>query len=122
MTANPPTVLCIDDDASFAYAVERHFQANGYRVVTANSAMAALEQWEKNIIDIVITDIRLSSDGPDGVLLAKMIKDESATVPIIFMTAYPDYIAHRKDLPGRVVYKPVELSVLRQVVENSLAA
>ena len=116
------TILLVEDDAGFAYAVWRHFEANGYRVVSVDSAMAALEQWESNRIDIVIADIHLSSDGPNGILLSQMIKHESGDIPIILLTGYPNLAHDQNDLPGRVIYKPVELSSLQQVVEHSLAA
>jgi len=123
MTTNQSTVLFVDDDPIFVYVVRRYFETEGYRVITANSAMAALEQWGKNIINIVITDVCLSLNGPDGgILLGKMLKHEFPDLPIIFVTAYPDHVHNRNDIPGRVFYKPVELSILQQVVEHSLAA
>ena len=91
-------------------------------MITVNSALDALAQLENTKIDIVITDVRLSQDGPDGILLARMIGQEDATIPIILVTAYPELVQHREELPGQVFYKPVELSTLRRAVESRLAA
>lgn len=116
------TVLIVEDDVAFAYAAWRHLEANGYRVITVNGALDALAQLENAKIDIVISDVRLAKDGPDGILLARMIRQEDANIPIILVTAYPELVQHKKELPGQVFYKPVELSTLRRAVEARLAA
>ena len=56
------TVLIVEDDVAFAYAAWRHLEANGYRVITASSAFAALNQLHRNKVDIVVTDVRQRTD------------------------------------------------------------
>jgi len=50
-----------------------------------------------------------------------MIKQETPDIPIILVTAYPELVQHKDELPGPVFYKPVELSTLRRAVEARLA-
>ena len=116
------TVLIVEDDVAFAYAAWRHLEANGYRVITANNAFAALNQLHRNKVNIVVTDVRLPKDGPDGIVLARIIKQETPDIPIILVTAYPELVQHEEELPGQVFYKPVELSTLRHAVEAHVAA
>ena len=76
----------------------------------------------KHKVHIVVTDVRLP-DGPDGIALARMIKQMTPDIPIILVTAYPELARQQKDeLPGEILYKPVELSTLRHVVEARVAA
>jgi CheY-like chemotaxis protein len=118
MVASSPTVLLVEDDAASAYALGRYLGNKGYRVITESRAMAALDQWECNSIDVVIADVRLAPGGPDGILLARMFKSERANVPIIFVTAYPEMVQGKGSLPGPVFYKPVELPELHLAVEE----
>ena len=55
----------------------------------------------KHKVHIVVTDVRLP-DGPDGIALARMIKQMTPDIPIILVTAYPELARQQKDeLPGR---------------------
>jgi|SRR6185295_14281726 len=114
------TILIVEDDAAFAYAAWRHLEANGYRVVTVNSSMAALKKLDTESVDIVVTDIRLGKGEPHGLALARMIKNKSPNLPVILVTAYPDLVKTESDLPGQIFFKPVELSTLRNAVESAL--
>ena len=123
MSAPKATILVVDDDAAFAYAIWRFFQAKGYRVISANGSTQALQAMHDNRFDIVVTDIKFGRDEPDGLELAAMIKKGNPSLPVICVTAYPEIVQTRRPAPGvTVFYKPIELSVLRQAVEERLAA
>ncbi len=117
--AQQPTVLLVEDDAASAYAVGRYLRAQGYRVIAESRAIGALDQWEQNKIDVVVADVRLAPDGPDGILLAQMLKHERGDIPIFFMTGYPETVDGKGNLPGPVFLKPFRLSELQQAIEHA---
>lgn len=118
----PHTVLVVEDDAAFAYAIWRHLRKFGLRVRTVSGSTAALQILESTKIDLVITDIRLLKDEAQGLSLARTIKQRTPDTPVILVTAYPELLKGEDPLPGPVFEKPVELSTLRNAVTNSLAA
>jgi DNA-binding NtrC family response regulator len=123
VSAPKATILIVDDDAAFAYTIWRFFEAKGFRVISANGSTQALQALQDNRFDIVVTDIKFGRDEPDGLELAAMIKTAHPSLPVICVTAYPEIVQTRRPAPGiTIFYKPVELSVLRQAVEERLAA
>ena len=120
--ATSPNMLVVDDDLTFAYALRRFFEANGYRVVTANGSVNALQAMKDNRFDIVVTDIRFQGAEPDGLQLAAKINAEAPTLPVICVTAYPELVKGSPVPSGTKVFsKPVELPVLRQAIQFTLA-
>jgi CheY-like chemotaxis protein len=118
-----PNILVVDDDQTFAYALWRFFEANGYRVVTANGATDALQAMKDNRFDIVVTDIKLDDTGPDGLQLAAKINADAPALPVICVTAYPELVKATPPPPGTKVFsKPVALPTLRQAIRVTLAS
>jgi CheY-like chemotaxis protein len=114
-------ILFVEDDAVFAYAACRYLETLGYRTLTVNSSMAALEQLESGTFALVITDIRLLRGEPHGLSLARMIRNKTPKLPIILVTAYPELLEGESAVPGRVFHKPVELSALGDACNSALA-
>ena len=59
MSAQPRTVLIVDDDASLRRVLERSLTRQGYRVIGAGSAETAYELLAAEPADAVLLDIRL---------------------------------------------------------------
>jgi CheY-like chemotaxis protein len=116
------TVLIVEDDETFAYTVERHFQSLGYTTVVATGSLAAFAELDRQPIDVVITDVRLNVGEPHGISLARMIRNRNSRTPVLIVTAFPELVVKEEALPGPVFVKPVELRVLAKAVECSLAA
>lgn len=79
-------VLVVDDEGANRYSVSKTLQRVGYIVSEAASGEEALELMNKQLFDVVLTDIRMP--GLDGVELLRRIKEESPDVIVILMTAY----------------------------------
>ena len=123
MPAPRATILVVDDDATFAYTAWRFFEANGYRVISANGSTQALQALESSRFDVVLTDIKFGRDEPDGLALAAMIAKRHPKLAVICVTAYPELVQANPPARGvEVFYKPVELAALRQAVDERLAA
>jgi len=115
------TILIVDDDVAFTYAAYRFFERRGYHVRTANGSKEAFEMLKRNAFDIVVTDIKLGHDEPDGLELTAFIKQKRPTFPVICVTAYPELVNVAPALDVIVLYKPLELSALQNAIE-ALAA
>jgi signal transduction histidine kinase len=113
-------VLIVDDEPKNLAVLETVLDNPDYRLVRADSADQALLALVAEEFALLILDIRMP--GMNGLQLAQMIKErkKTASVPIIFLTAYYNEDQHAIDgyESGAVDYlhKPVNASVLRSKV------
>jgi CheY-like chemotaxis protein len=54
----------VDDDAGFAAMGALYLESQGMRPIVVSSSMAALDVFETQAIDVVVTDIKLGPDEP----------------------------------------------------------
>jgi CheY-like chemotaxis protein len=114
-------VLLVDNDAAFADAAARSLETVGMRTVVAMGSAAALDAFESNVIDVVVTDIKLPEGDTGGSALARMIGHKKPHVPMILMTARPELLVGQVALPGAVVCTPFELAELCCKIKARLA-
>ena len=79
-------ILIVDDEKSMCQFLSIMLRKEGYQITAAHNGKKALDQFQKNKFDLVITDIRMS--GMDGIELLSELKKIDQTVPVIIMTAY----------------------------------
>jgi two-component system response regulator HydG len=84
--ADAPTVLVVDDEPSNLASIEKIFQRDGMRVLTADGAKAALELVRLHRVDVVLTDLMMP--GVSGLELLKALKQLSPDTEVVMMTAY----------------------------------
>lgn len=82
------TLLCVDDEPGILSALRRLFRRTGYRVLTAQGGVDALEQLNKEAIDLVISDMRMPH--MDGVALLEQVKLRHPEVIRLLLTGYAD--------------------------------
>lgn len=82
-----PRILVVDDDEIFLDAVTKNLVAEGFQVVTAINGKQALEFFNEQNPDLIISDIRMPE--MDGVELIKAIRTKSR-VPMILMTGFAE--------------------------------
>jgi DNA-binding response OmpR family regulator len=114
------TVLIVEDDPVFSYAVKRHLERHHYRVICVTSSMDAFKQFENEQIDVLIADVRLLDGEPHGLSLARTLRNKRPTLPVILVTAYPELLEGDSALPGLVLHKPFELATLRDAITACL--
>jgi two-component system KDP operon response regulator KdpE len=79
-----PRVLVVDDEPETVKYVSANLRIRGYEVLTAVDGKAALTQFDRSIVDLVILDIMMP--GPDGFEVCKAIRRQS-DVPILMLSA-----------------------------------
>lgn len=78
------TVLVVDDEARYLWAIRLNLEARGYLVLEAQDGETALDIAVTECPDLVLLDIRMP--GMDGLEVCRGIR-EFSTVPIIMLTA-----------------------------------
>jgi FixJ family two-component response regulator len=82
-------VHIVDDDASFRTAMERRLKHAGYEVVTYASAEHLLDRLpSESVLGCILLDVRIPGLG--GPELQERLSKLGSTLPIIFLTGYPD--------------------------------
>jgi FixJ family two-component response regulator len=81
----------VDDDASFATAMERRLKHAGYEAATYTSAEHLLDRLpSESIPSCILLDVRMP--GLDGPALQTRLSELGSTLPIIFLTGHPDIL------------------------------
>lgn len=84
MPARKTTILTADDDPQLLRLIARNLQFEGYEVLTASDGRQALEQIERNTLDLVLLDVMMPH--MDGFTVTQRVR-EFSSVPIIIITA-----------------------------------
>jgi DNA-binding response OmpR family regulator len=84
MTTNRQ-ILIVEDDIKTLELIRLYMERNGYGVLTARDGRAALDQLRQHQPDLIILDLMLPKVG--GLELCRIVRQESANVPIIMLTA-----------------------------------
>lgn len=79
------TVLVVDDDTSILDTVSAILSSEGYHVVSAASGHEALAAIARTRPHLILLDMRMP--GMDGWAVARSLRDQGSTVPIVVMTA-----------------------------------
>ena len=79
-------ILFVDDHEVLARLSCEILEMQGYRAVSAFNAVDALDKFDKDSFDILVTDFRM--EGMNGLELAKRIHDKSPETPVIIVTGY----------------------------------
>jgi CheY-like chemotaxis protein len=116
------TILFIEDDEAFGYAVSRLLTGAGHRVIRAagfETALAALEGEEP--IDLLLTDVRMPSGEPHGFALARMARQRRRDLRIVYLTGLLDIPeGERETALGTILHKPITPEALIEAVTEEL--
>ena len=112
------TILCIDDEPLGLYMRKLVLEAEGYRVVTAESGLHGLAICQRLVVDLVVLDYMMP--GMDGHAVAREIKRLRPFMPVMILTAYHDLPAELLTLIDKSLIKGGDPSVLLTAIEELL--
>ncbi|MDE5870436.1 MAG: response regulator transcription factor [Muribaculaceae bacterium] len=78
-------ILFVEDEADLSLIVADTLRGQGYYVVTAADGIDGLYKFKTGEFDIVVADVMMPR--MDGFSMAREIRKESATIPLLFLTA-----------------------------------
>jgi two-component system response regulator RegA len=81
-----PTLLLVDDDATFIVVLERALEKRGYAVTTADSVETALPLAEANPPEFAVLDLKMN--GASGLVLVRRLHELDPATRIVMLTGY----------------------------------
>jgi DNA-binding response OmpR family regulator len=115
-TAQPPTVLVVDDDASLRLLCRVNLELDGYRVLEAPDVAEAERQILAEPVDIVLLDVHV---GPEsGIELMRTLRERGAAPPVVLVTGTAQLDSETQAEADGVVSKPFRLDELREMVRR----
>ena len=82
------TILSVDDEQDVTDLVRFHLKRAGYDVVTASTGREALECVQQHKPDLILLDLMLPDIDGFGVCEILRRQSETATIPIVILTAW----------------------------------
>ena len=79
-------IMLVDDEERFLQTMQKMILKKGYDAVTAASGEECLEKLEKELVHVVILDVKMP--GMDGVETLKKIKQRYPRMEIIMLTGH----------------------------------
>ena len=119
----PGFVHIVDDDASFRTAVARRLKLAGYEVATYASAEHLLDRLPSDsVLGCILLDVRIRGMG--GPELQGRLSELGSTLPIIFLSGYPDIPTTVRTIKAGAVNfltKPISSEELLRAIEQAIA-
>ncbi len=113
-------ILLVDDERSIVMTLTAILQKSGFQVTSAASAQEAKEKLARNQFDLVITDLKMESDGA-GFEVVKAALQQPYKPATLLLTAYPvpqqEWAACGVD---GLLEKPTEMSALLETISHLL--
>ena len=108
----PPLALVVDDSESVRSFVSRVLRLEGWSVLEAPDAIAAMALAGSGQIDLLVTDFEMPH--VTGVTLAEQLRKADADLPVMLVSGHPDAARSMRKLRGRTAFtaKPFRVAEL----------
>ena len=116
-----PSILIVDDDGVMQETLSGVLRKRGYETFSVGSGNEALSTIKKNVIDLILLDMKLPDI--DGLEVLKKIKEFDTEILVIMMTAFSDVqtaVSAMKSGAYDYINKPFELDELKLLIEKGL--
>src|SRR5207244_7769270 len=80
------TVLLIEDNERMGEVLVRHMELEGHAVVMVADGEKGIEEFRRQKVDLVLTDLKLP--GKSGLEVLQAVKEENPLIPVLVMTAH----------------------------------
>jgi response regulator RpfG family c-di-GMP phosphodiesterase len=111
----------VDDELTIRKVIQKRLEREGYEVTSADNAKDALQLFQENSFDTVISDIRMEE--MDGLELLKKLQSQRRDIPVIMVTGAPSLDTAQESIKeGAYDYitKPIEREILINTVKRAL--
>ncbi len=118
---NNTRILLIDDDKSLCTLLTMNLNDAGYKVTSSTEGKEALDLIEKEVFNIIITDLRIDTVTGFGIL--KKVKNISPSTEVIMVTGHgsvEDAVDAMKKGAFNYITKPVDPDELNLVIQKAL--
>ncbi len=118
-----PVVLLVDDERNILSALERSLRREGYELLTAGSAQAAMEAIAERRVDLIVSDQKMP--GTHGITFFAEIESQGERVPRVLLTGWPEEIPEEELQAAGVTAllpKPWDDAELKSTLRACLAA
>ncbi|WP_417249298.1 response regulator [Celeribacter sp.] len=114
-------VMVIEDEAIIALDIQSIVSEMGHYVTgVAPTAKAAVALFEKEMPDLILSDIQLA-DGSSGIDAVNDILKAAGDVPVIFITAFPErLLTGERPEPAFVIPKPYTEQQVKSAVSQAM--
>ena len=116
-------ILVVEDDPTIRELVRLHLASANHDVITAVDGLQGLQMAVSKRPDIIISDVQMPNMDGFGMLAAVRANDQTATIPVIFLTALDDRDSFRKSMnlgADDFLNKPVKRSELLNAITGRL--
>ncbi len=100
------TILLVEDDESVRQLVRTFLERAGYRVIHASDANEALERFEQQPVDLVVTDVIMP--GESGLNLYRRLAVDHPGLRVLYASGYTD------DVIVDLTHLPTEAAFIRK--------
>lgn len=113
-------LLIIEDEPIIAAHLKKVAESIGHTVVgVAVNAEQAVEIYHDQQPDIILSDIQLAGGSLGTDAIKRMAPPD--TIPVIFITAYPEQMLRNKDEgPTYLIVKPFQPDYVRSIISHAL--
>jgi response regulator RpfG family c-di-GMP phosphodiesterase len=114
-------ILVVDDELTIRKLIQKRLEREGYDVSSADNAKDALQLFQDNSFDTVISDIRM--EGMDGLELLKRLQDKRRDIPVIMVTGAPSLATVQESITAGAydyITKPIERETLINTVKRAV--
>jgi CheY-like chemotaxis protein len=115
-------VVIVDDEPDLLLSIRAGFAKNNrFQLITAKNGIEALDILDNNIVDLVVTDLRMPK--MDGIELLAAISQSFSEVPSIVMTAFgTSRLEQQLKKAGtlNLLEKPLDIDTLEQAIYKAL--
>src|SRR5512139_3819355 len=116
-------ILIVDDERSMREFLEIMLCKDGYVVQCAEDGRLALELFQRDPFDLVITDIRMKPvDGLEVLRRCKAIAPQTVVIIISAYASTETAVAAMKEGAYDYLPKPFKIEEMRAVIRNALAS
>jgi CheY-like chemotaxis protein len=113
-----PVALIVEDDRDVVALFRHVLDVAGYHTEIVLNGKEAMDRLEASQPNIVLLDLQLPGMSGVDILSRMRADDRMRNIPVIVITAFPVYAASLPVEPDLLLYKPVDINQLSNLVQR----